>query len=425
MSSESLLPDALVRDLMAVGQVDVLVGIPTLNNAATVRQVVQAVNAAFVRYFPRDRTVLLNSDGGSTDETPAIVRNMSADDAGTVTVSHQLRTTHRISAPYHGLPGKGNALRQILTVADLTQARAVAVLDADVTTVTPEWIAALVRPVKDQQFDYVAPIYARHPADGPLISQVVRPLMRAAYGWQVQEPLAAEFGCSSRFFTHCLEQDIWESDLSRYGIDLWFTGEALSRGFRCCQAPLGPRLLSSTPDRPGLSQVFQQVVGAAFDCLDLHAGYWLAREASESLPIVGSGLAGRADATGVDGARLTQSFCADLRNLQGVLESILRPQTLATLNEAAAGDCEQLRFSDELWVATVYDFLMAHHRGVMRHEHIAQALIPLYLGRTGSFLMQYAAADPAEVTAALESLCVQFERSKPDLVERWNQTSPR
>jgi hypothetical protein len=425
VSSDTLLPDALVRDLMAVGQVDVLVGIPTLDNAATIRHVVQAVNGAFARYFPRDRTVLLNSDGGSTDDTPAIVRDTAVDDAGTVTVSHQLRTMHRISAPYHGLPGKGNALRQILTVADLTQARAVAVLDADVTSVTPEWIVALVRPVLDQQFDYVAPLYARHPADGPLVSQIVRPLMRAAYGWRVQEPLAAEFGCSSAFFGHCLEQTIWDTDLSRYAIDLWLTGEALSRGFRSCQTPLGPRLQVTGPDRPGFPQVFQQVVGAAFDCLDLHADYWLGRTDSEPLPVVGRAQPDRGDAPAIDAARLTQSFCADLRNLQSVLESILAPDTLRRLNEVAAGDCDQLQFPDELWVATVYDFLMAHHRGVMRHEHIAQALVPLYLGRTGSFLRQYGAADPDDITAALEALCVQFERSKPGLVEGWNPSHPR
>ena len=39
---ESTLSDALLRALMAVGQVDVLVGLPTLNNAATVVNVVRA-----------------------------------------------------------------------------------------------------------------------------------------------------------------------------------------------------------------------------------------------------------------------------------------------------------------------------------------------------------------------------------------------
>jgi glycosyltransferase involved in cell wall biosynthesis len=142
LAQDSLLSDELLRHLMAVGHVDVLVGVPTLNNAATIGGVVSAVQEAFARYFPRDRTLLVNSDGGSTDGTPALLRDYSGDATETVTVTHGLRTTHRISSPYHGLPGKGNALRQILTAADLTQATSVAVLDAEVTSVTPEWIAA-------------------------------------------------------------------------------------------------------------------------------------------------------------------------------------------------------------------------------------------------------------------------------------------
>jgi len=420
----SLLSDDLVRDLMAVGQVDVLVGVPTLNNAATVEGVVRAVADAFVRYFPRDRTLLLNSDGGSTDGTPALIRGSARDEAGTVTVSHRLRTEHRISTPYHGLPGKGSALRQILTVADLTQARAVAVLDADVTTVTPEWIAALIRPVRDQHYDYVAPVYARHPADGPLVSQIVRPLVRALYGWQVQEPLAAEFGCSNRFLAHCLGQKIWDSDLSRYGIDLWITGAALAGGFTSCQAPLGPRRLPATPDRPGFQETFQQVVGATFGCLEQHASYWLTRTGSTPLPIVGALIDGQSDPPAIDPARLTQAFSADLRSLEGLLATILRPATLEGLKAAARSEGE-VRFTDELWAATVCECLIAHHRGVMKREHVAQAMMPLYLGRIGSFLTQYGAQDPAAVETALGSLAEEFERLKPDVVNQWTQQQNR
>ena len=81
-------------------------------------------------------------------------------------------------------------------------------------------------------------------------------------------------------------------------------------------------------------------------------------------------------------------------------------------------------YPDDLWVSTVYEFLLAYRSGVMRREHILQALAPVYLGRTGSFLRQYASAPEAEVDEALESLCRAFERSKPDLIQRWN-TSPR
>ena len=49
---ESSLSDVLLRQLIAVGQVDILVGLPTLNNAATIEDVVRAVHLAFTRDFP-------------------------------------------------------------------------------------------------------------------------------------------------------------------------------------------------------------------------------------------------------------------------------------------------------------------------------------------------------------------------------------
>ena len=409
---------------MAVGHVDILVGVPTLNNAPTVRGVVKAVHKAFATYFARDRTVLINSDGGSDDGTPTLVRNASADDTETLTVSHTLRTMHRISTPYHGVPGKGNALRQIMTAAELTQARAVAVLNADATGITPDAVAALVRPVRDHQYDYVAPVYQRHPIEGPLVTQLIRPLIRAAYGWQVRDPVAPEFGCSARFVTHCLESDVWDSELARYGIDLWVTAEALAGEFRCCQAGLGPQLHLAAQARTPFGELFHQVVTSAFACLERHGSYWLDRTASEPMPVFSPAPSFSGEPPIADGSRLIQAFRSDVKNLRSLLQDILSADTLAALERIASTDGDRVRYPDGLWVSTVYEFLLAYRTGIMRRDHIVQALAPLYLGRAGSFLMQYAAAPQAEVEAALESLCQQFEQSKPDLIQRWSRSRP-
>ena len=63
--------------------------------------------------------------------------------------------------------------------------------------------------------------------------------------------------------------------------------------------------------------------------------------------------------------------------------------------------------------------ILAHRSGVMRRDHVVQALAPLYLGRTGSFLQQYGTSPEPVVDEALENLCREFERSKPDLIQRW------
>ena len=91
----SLISDELLRSLMAVGQVDVLVGLPTLNHAGSAGAVVQAAHDAFHGALARERTLLMNVDGGSTDGTPDVVREASA-----VAARHVLR----LAEPAHAAP---------------------------------------------------------------------------------------------------------------------------------------------------------------------------------------------------------------------------------------------------------------------------------------------------------------------------------
>jgi hypothetical protein len=272
----SILSDELLSGLMAVGQVDLLVGLPTLNHSDSVGPVVRAAHVAFNRELARERTVLVNVDGGSVDGTPDIVRDASIIERETLLASHSLRTHHRISGPYHGVPGKAAALRTVFAAADLLQARAVVVLDPEIASVTPESVAALARTPLAGDSDFVSPAYARHPLDGPLVTQVVRPLFRAAYGLALQEPLAGEFGCSGRFAARCLEDPAWESDDLRLAIDLWISGMAADAGLRVAEVGLGPRRLSARP-RPAVAAIVPQVLDALFTCLRLHESGWTAR----------------------------------------------------------------------------------------------------------------------------------------------------
>jgi glycosyltransferase involved in cell wall biosynthesis len=139
-----LLNDDLLRHLIAAGQVDIVIGLPTLNNAETIADVVRTASHGLTSYFPRARTVIISADGGSRDGTPEIVEQLSSRAADAFDTRGVLRTQHHISASYGGVPGKAGAIRLIFAVAELLQARAVAVLDPEVTSGTPAWIEALV-----------------------------------------------------------------------------------------------------------------------------------------------------------------------------------------------------------------------------------------------------------------------------------------
>ena len=56
--------------LKEIKEADILIGIPSYNNARTIGHVVRAVMAGVAKYFPKAKAVLVNSDGGSTDGTP-------------------------------------------------------------------------------------------------------------------------------------------------------------------------------------------------------------------------------------------------------------------------------------------------------------------------------------------------------------------
>ena len=59
-----------VRDQIArLGEADIMVGIPSFKNAATIGYVVRAAQAGLVQYFPDLRPVVVNSDAGSPDGT--------------------------------------------------------------------------------------------------------------------------------------------------------------------------------------------------------------------------------------------------------------------------------------------------------------------------------------------------------------------
>ena len=75
LAEESFLTDDFLRQLMNVGEVDILVGLPTYNNAKTVGSIVHAIQSGILRGFPRERAAIINVDGGSRDGTPDLVRD--------------------------------------------------------------------------------------------------------------------------------------------------------------------------------------------------------------------------------------------------------------------------------------------------------------------------------------------------------------
>ena len=189
---DSLLSEQAIIALQRIQTADIVIGIPSFNNVRTISHVVRAAQAGLAKYFPQFPAVIVNSDGGSTDGTREAVLSTQLDDARLLLLSTPMLPVHRLSFPYHGIPGKGSAFRMIFAIAQRLGAKACAVIDSDLRSITPEWIDLLLRPVLYAGYDFVAPYYHRHKYDGTITNSIVYPLTRALYGAQVRQPIGGD-----------------------------------------------------------------------------------------------------------------------------------------------------------------------------------------------------------------------------------------
>ena len=61
---EELLKQQVQEKLSAMGGAEIIVGIPSYNNADTIGHVVRAAQEGLQKYFPARRALIVNSDGG-------------------------------------------------------------------------------------------------------------------------------------------------------------------------------------------------------------------------------------------------------------------------------------------------------------------------------------------------------------------------
>jgi hypothetical protein len=419
LAEDTTLSDDLLRQLMSVGEADLLVAIPTYNNEGTIGQTIQAIEDSYQQNFVRDRVAILNVDGGSADQTQEIVLNLNGKKSSLRRGITSLRTVHRVTAQYGRGPSQGSALKIVLAAADLLRVRACAVVSPATTVLDPAWVANLLRPAYKQDFAFVAPLYSRTKFQGLLARNLLYPMSRAVFGVRIREMYADEWGFSGRLASECASEQMDEAVRARP--EAWMAVNAICNGMKCSQSYLGPR--TATPGGPDIVETIRQTVGNLFYCCDAFQDHWLDRTGTESVQTFGSDHELTAEDAPPRQDKSFELFRNGVQTLDSVLKSILAKETLAKLKEIATKDIDQFDFPSELWVRVLYDFAAAYHRTTIARDHILQALAPLYRGQLFSFLSDQAQSTPEEMEADTESLCLEFERQKPYLIERWKAKS--
>jgi glycosyltransferase involved in cell wall biosynthesis len=407
------------HQLERIGKADILIGIPSYNNARTIGHVVRAVQAGLAKYFPLHKAVLVNSDGGSFDGTMDVVHNTAIEDFQSILLHHRVEPVSKIVTPYQGIPGKGSAFRTIFEIADALDVKACAAVDSDLRSITPEWIELLLKPLLQADFDYVAPLYHRHKFDGTITNSIVYPLTRALYGKRVRQPIGGDFGFSGRVARFFLEKDVWQTDVARYGIDIWMTTTAVANRFRIAQAFLGAKI--HDPKDPGadLSAMLYQVVNAAFELMETYKGVWKQVRASEEVPTFGFQYTVGLEQVSVNVDRMLMVFREGIENLRDIWIEVLGAGDFRDVESLVRASNKDFRFPVGLWTRSIYDYAIAFHKKKLPVPHLVKSLTPLYLGKTASFIKEMMDKDQEEAEEEIENLCLAFEENKEYLSRSW------
>ncbi len=415
----NFLPSELLTRLEEIGDAELVVGIPSYNNAQTIGHVVRAISAGLTKYFPERKAIIVNSDGGSKDGTREAVLGAELDTDSLLVVSHSVHPIQRISTPYHGVPGKGSAFRTIFALAKRWNAKACVLVDADLRSITPQWVELLAKPILERGFDFISPYYLRHKYDGTITNGIIYPMTRALFGKRVRQPIGGDFGVSGRLATRYLEKEVWETDVARFGVDIWMTVTAIAEGFRVGQSYLGAKLHDAKDPGADLTSMFRQVVGSVFWLMETYQSIWEAVHASEQVPMFGFPFEVGVEPISVNVERMIKAYCQGVSDLREIYQGFLAPETLVALGDCAKQPHDSFHIPDDIWVHLIYEFAAAWQHRALDREHLLQSLVPLYLGRTASFVLEVRESTASEVEQRIEQLCNVFETQKSYLIQRW------
>jgi len=424
-----------VKEVKKIKKADILVGIPSYNTENTIGHVIKAVRLGLTKYFPKFKSVIINSDCGSTDSTRKIARNHLQDyqELESILIAHEMhpftRSLHmpisEMVTSFRGAPGKGKAFRRIFEIANELKVKAAVVVDSDLRSITPEWIQLLGGPIIFQGYDYVAPLYTRHKYDGTITNSIIYPLTRSLYGKKIRQPIGGEFGFSAKVLKDYLEKEIWDTDVAYYGIDIWMTTMALANGFNICQSFLGAKI-HNPKSASTLAPMFKQVIGTIFSLAEEYSDNWKKIKKSEELPTFGFQAHVIPEEVEQDFNDLYQRFQRASKKFDCIWQEILMNENHQELRKIILLSKKDFHFPNHIWVKILFDYLCFYHRFKnvfieMSLPLVLESMIPLYFGFIASYVAKTKNMNYQQAEEEIEKICLEFEKLKPYLIENWEK----
>ena len=395
------------RYIERLGQADIVVGIPAYNSDENLAHVIRTVAEGLDHFYPEKRSLIIVADGGSTDDTREVAQSVE---------DHNFNIEILVTI-YRGIPGKGSAFRAIFEAAKYLNVSALALFDSDLKSIKPGWVQNIVEPVAEG-FDFVAPDYARYKFDGTITNTIAYNLIRALYGVNIRQPIGGDFGMSGAMIGHCLNQDVWDTDIAKFGIDIWLTTTAITGGFKICQTRLGAKIHGEKDPAADLGPMFREVVGTIFLLLDQNQTFLEKVKKTVNTPIFGEKVGEEPESFEVSPEPLLDYFRIGYRNFGSVWENILEEDDFKTIKKLAVSrSVKKFRLPTEVWVRIVYRYAEYFGRIERQRFKVLDTLIPLYNARVASLILTLQDKDHAQSEQYYEEQAKVFESMRGYLID--------
>jgi glycosyltransferase involved in cell wall biosynthesis len=352
--------------------VELIVGIPSYMEADTIGFVTRQIELGIQRYFSGMGAVIINVDNNSEDDTRGAFLS-------TETVTPKLYMT----TP-KGVRGKGNNMMNLFRYAraHMSNLKAVVVVDADLRSITPEWIKHFAEPIL-KGYDYALPRYSRHQFDGTITNHICYPLLYGLLGENVRQPIGGDFSFSPRLALYWLDQK-WVPTTRLYGIDIFMSLNAIIGKFKICEVGLGAKVHKASA--PKLGPMFTHVVTTLFEKLLSKKADWigLAVDNPKPKPLFGNKKLDPPQELAIDIRDLKEKLRNEFLSREKLLKKYLSPYLYLNIRHMIERDHYDM--DTLMWTQSVYQFLYTFDAGTSRmRKDIIEALKPLYFARSVTF----------------------------------------
>lgn len=408
MNYDTALRGYTAKRIEEIEAADILVGIPCYNNESTIVHVIQMVTHGLAKHYKDRRSVILVADGGSTDDTREAARDFEIKP-----------WQEKIVSIYRGPGGKGTALRSVFETADRLKVQVCAMVDSDLRSITADWVKYLIDPVLEKGFQYVSPVYVRHKYDGTITNNIVYNLTRALYGKRIRQPIGGDFAISRDVAKYYTKQDVWTTDVARFGIDIWMTTSAITHGFKICQSNLGVKIHDVKDPGQHLGPMFRQVLSALFFLMERNESYWKKIKGSETLEMFGYEGRQEPEPVNVNLEGMIELFRMGYQQFSPLWKDIFSRECFEHIERATTLESKVFHISTDIWVKILYELSATFHKWSINRNKLLDVMAPLYFARVASFVKESWEMTSEEAESLVEEQAMKFENQKEYLLNLW------